>query len=403
MFVARDGDPVDPLVEERAHLDELRAQPTADLEETFRQLVALEAAVQAELLQVLAALDERDVGREDGSADTVAWTAESARVTRAHARQMVETARALVELPAVMAAAGAGRLSWDQLEPLAQVATPATDEEWADRASGWTPSQLARAARAERAVTAEEACDRLARRSLTWWWDSQNMLRIRGRLPDVMGATIVRALERIAEPVTQDADGQYEPFDVRCADALGELASQRLVDDAEPDRACVVVHAPVAALIEGSTEPGAELAGDDVSIANETVRRLACDATLQPMFEAPDGSAVAAGRRTRTIPAAMRRRVMQRDRHCRFPGCDRTRGVQVHHAVHHADDGVTELWNLVLLCPQHHRFLHEHRWRIKGDPGRPDGLEFHAPDGRRLGGPLPPLRPDIRTRILEPA
>jgi hypothetical protein len=57
----------------------------------------------------------------------------------------------------------------------------------------------------------------------------------------------------------------------------------------------------------------------------------------------------------------------------------------------------------VLLCPHHHRFVHEHGWRIKGDPAEPDGIEFRAPDGRRLGGPRPPLRPDVRTRFLQRA
>ena len=98
----------------------------------------------------------------------------------------------------------------------------------------------------------------------------------------------------------------------------------------------------------------------------------------------------------------MRRKVRHRDRHCRFPGCDRTRALHIHHIRHRADGGPTELWNLALLCPFHHRFVHEHGWRIIGDPADPDGLEFHAPDGRRLGGPRPPLRLDVRDRILKP-
>jgi hypothetical protein len=397
MFDAMDGN--QPTEE---HLNELRAVPMGDLEETYRQLDALESAVRTERLQVLAVLDELEVGRADGSVDTPAWVADTSSVTRLHARQLVETARALIGLPAIRDAAARGELSWDQLEPLAQVAKPETDEDWALRAPGWTPAQLIRAASDERRVTEAEANDRHAERSLTWRWDHKKMLQIRGRLPDVAGAALIRAIERLAEPVTQDADGRYESFEARCADALGELVSQRLVDDSDPDRACLVVHAPAATLTEGSTAPGAELADVYIPIAIETLRRLACDATLQLMLETPDGAALATGRRTRTVPAAMRRAIRRRDRHCRFPGCNRVRFLHVHHVIHHADGGVTELWNLILLCPHHHRFVHEHGWRIKGDPAEPDGIEFHSPDGRRLGGPRPPLRPDVRTRFLQP-
>lgn len=385
------------------HLDELRGLSIDALEDTYRQLDALEAAVRTERLTVLAILDERKVGQADGSVDTAAWAADTSRVTRPQATWLVETARAMMDLPAIRAVAARGELSFDQLVPLVELATPETDEDWARRAPGWTPSQLIRAAAGLRLVTDEAACATYAQRSLTWRWDNDHMLRIRGRLPDTVGAAVIRAIERIAEPVTQDADGRYERFDARCADALGELASQHLIEDSEPDRACVVAHTPVAALAEGSTEPGAELAEGNVPIANETIRRLACDATFQVMVETPDGASLAAGRRTRTVPAAMRRAVLRRDGHCRFPGCNRTRFLHVHHVVHHADGGVTELWNLILLCPFHHRFVHENHWRIKGDPSCPDGIEFHSPDGRRLGGPRPPLRPDIRHRILEPA
>lgn len=387
---------------DRAHLEELRQQPTNDLEETYRQLDALECAVRAERLQVLAVLDEREVGRADGALDTVEWVCETSRVTRSHAREQVETARALRKLPAIRTVAGTGALSWDQPCPVAQLATKDDDEDWARRSPGWSPAQLARALRTSRVVTTQEAEARHARRGVTWHWDRDHALRLRGYLPDVQGATLVQALERIAEQAAPGPDGKYEPYAARCADALVELAGQRLADDAEPDRAGVVVHLPAAALTDENM-PGAGLGDADVGLANETVRRLTCDATWQPLLESPDCESVAVGRRTRTVPAAMQRAIRRRDRTCRFPGCSRTRALHAHHIVHHADGGVTELWNLVLLCPYHHRFVHEHGWWITGDTGRPDDLVFHAPDGRRLGGPRPRLRPEIRTRILQPA
>ncbi len=59
------------------------------------------------------------------------------------------------------------------------------------------------------------------------------------------------------------------------------------------------------------------------ALAPETARRLACDAGVVAMLEDPEGNALAVGKKTRTISAALRRALQNRDQHCRFPGCDR--------------------------------------------------------------------------------
>ena len=54
-----------------------------------------------------------------------------------------------------------------------------------------------------------------------------------------------------------------------------------------------------------------------------------------------------------------------RDKGCRFPGCDRpVEWTDAHHVRHWADDGKTEVPNLVLLCRRCHRRVHEGRWRV---------------------------------------
>jgi len=50
------------------------------------------------------------------------------------------------------------------------------------------------------------------------------------------------------------------------------------------------------------------------------------------------------------------------------PGCTQTRWVQVHHIVHwEGDDGPTETWNLICLCPRHHRMHHQGKLGIEGN------------------------------------
>ena len=63
------------------------------------------------------------------------------------------------------------------------------------------------------------------------------------------------------------------------------------------------------------------------------------------------------------IPAAIRRAVIERDQHCRFPsGCDQpAAGCEVHHLTRKADGGKTSVWDCTLFCTFHHQVV-IHRW-----------------------------------------
>lgn len=103
-----------------------------------------------------------------------------------------------------------------------------------------------------------------------------------------------------------------------------------------------------------------------------------------------DGSVLGVGRRTRTIPPALRRALDVRDRGCRFPSCGR-RFTSAHHIVHWADGGRTDLENTVLLCRRHHRLVHEEGHRICMDSeGR---VVFFNPSGRAIAAAPPPPDP----------
>lgn len=372
------------MFESTDFVDRLRRMETADVAAAYARWDAIERRARARRLLVLAVLDEREIGPAQGATDTTGWVAEESQLTTGHARAEVRTARALVEQPLVAQAVADGSLSWDQLDPLSRIVTPDSDERWAREAPGWAPDQLAAIARRRQAVTTEEAAARRDRRSLRWWTDDGGTA-LRGWLPDVDGARFVNAVERQMEKTGKGASDAWEPHDRRAADALTALASQRIADDADPDRACVTITAPEVALHAARGDvAGAELDDLELSLSAETVRRLTCDATCQLLVESTDGTPIGLGRKTRTVPPWLSRHLRRRDRHCRGPGCDRTRGLHAHHMIHWADGGPTDPDNLVLLCPRCHALVHERRWSVRGDPARPDGLTFRAPDGRVL-------------------
>jgi hypothetical protein len=118
------------------------------------------------------------------------------------------------------------------------------------------------------------------------------------------------------------------------------------------------------------------------------------------------------GRRTRTIPPALRRALETRDRGCRFPGCG-SRFTEAHHVRHWAEGGATSLSNTVLTCRFHHRLLHEGGWRVvwwgegravfvdpRGGEHFEGGWRPPAPD--RTSTPGPAAEPE-RTAEPDPA
>jgi hypothetical protein len=206
---------------------------------------------------------------------------------------------------------------------------------------------------------------------------------------------VAKAIERLVEAAPKQAPIDDSPFDARCADALVALASASLAHDADADRASVVVHVDAEALSGG--EGSAEIEGAG-AIHHQTLRRLVCDGRLELVVEGRGGTPVGVGRRTRSVPPWLLRRLRRRDLSCRFPGCGRTRWLQAHHQKHWVAGGPPTPANLALLCLFHHRLFHEGRWRLEGDP---DGeLAFIRPSGWALEHGPPALRPEARRLVM---
>ncbi|MEY2432289.1 MAG: hypothetical protein QOC92_2014, partial [Acidimicrobiaceae bacterium] len=97
------------------------------------------------------------------------------------------------------------------------------------------------------------------------------------------------------------------------------------------------------------------------------------------------------GTLTRVVTLVMRIALATRDRHCRFPGCDRpVHWCEAHHVWAWEDGGPTRLDNLVLLCRRHHRRLHTPGWHAKLLPDAT--LETTDPHGI-VRTSSPPSRP----------
>ncbi len=133
---------------------------------------------------------------------------------------------------------------------------------------------------------------------------------------------------------------------------------------------------------------------DGTLVDGPSLASLVCHSTMHRVLMA--GSVILDyGVATKTISANLYHAVVVRDRHCRFPGCDRpATWADVHHVVHAEDGGPTCPANCVLICRRHHTRLHRTGWaaELKADGGfvvtNPDGRVFTShPPGNR---PRPP-------------
>ena len=372
----------------------LERQVTADeLTSAMDQLHALSMATWRQLLVHVAAFDRAEAWKADGMASMADWLIARYGLARPTALEWVRSSCALEALPALSDAIGAGRLSADQARWAIRIADPASDADVAEDAPTRSAAELQVMARRAKAPTPTEVEGADRRRAFRWreTRDGQRV-RLSGELPVDAGTTLTAALTRLAEQAAPDPEtGLYDRFEQRCADALLELAGATLAEDADADRATVVVHVPVEWFDENHDLDAAVAATleSGVPLAHDTLRRLACDARIQLLGEGPGAEALARTALEHAVPHWLRRQLRHRDHGCRWRGCRRTFGVHAHHLVWFSNGGHTVLSNLVLLCRRHHRAVHEGGWTIEGDPvGR---LRFIRPDGRALPDEPPPL------------
>jgi hypothetical protein len=365
-----------------------------EVEAPIGELAAHIAAATCRWLELICEFDRRAGYEAWGFHSCGAWVAWRCSVDPRSAREHVRVARALDELPLVHERFSRGELSYSKVRAITRIATAEIEHELVEMARWATAAQLDRLVRGYRRAVSLESAEAAHRdRFLDCEWEEDGSLCVRGRLAPADGALFLKALEAgreaicerevadaacaqggSAEPEPGSGDAREAPGASR-ADALIEVAERSLSGGSSPrpagERHQVVIHAEAEALGGDGDRPGCRIE-DGPAICAESARRLACDASL-----------VSAGRKSRVVPAAMRRALDARDEgRCRFPGCENRRWVDAHHIVHWARGGETKLGNLVLLCSRHHRLVHEGGFSLAR---RQDGeLTFRRPDGRRV-------------------
>ena len=409
------------------------------------------------LLVLIAELDRREVWAAQGALSCAHWLSWACGIVTNTAREKVRVARALIELPLLSEALAKGELGYSKVRALTRIATAGNEADLLNIALHGTAQHVEKFVRlyrrAKRAEETERADAQHENRGLTFWHEDDGTVVLHGRFPPEMGARILSVLDAAMqahaveqpaagwddeglapediprgtsgsevssvdaetgagarEPVTANRKEDARAFltdvprgtfmrgpsrTVRRADALAWMA-ERLFESGDaptlaPNRHEIVVHVEAEVLADGRA--GRCEIEHRTAIAAETARRLCCDAGIVPVVDGANGEPLSVGRRTRSIPPAVRRALSSRDRGCRFPGCPATHRLHGHHVKHWADGGETSLDNLILLCPTHHRLVHEGGFDVRRlDDGafrftNPHGMTIRPPKRSEASSP----------------
>ena len=362
-----------------------------DLGAEIAELAARMDSATHRLLECIRQFDQSNEWYAQGAVSCAHWLGWRIGLDLGTAREKVQVARALGELPKIDDALRVGKLSYAKVRALTRVATAGNEAQLLDLALAATGAQLERICRGCRSAKSQDRpClpeDRSVRRRLL----PGGMVKLEIVLSADEADLVMRAVDcarDVSAEVPKAESMDESPTWLSRPDGMVALADNFLAGNRGTgtggDRYLVTVHVdqdPLAS--DGALAATLE---DGTHIPAETFRRIACDSSIVAVA-GDQIVGMTVGRRTRSIPPAIRRALQLRDRGCRFPGCTHTRFLHGHHVRHWLHGGETSTDNLVLLCSHHHHLVHEDGWSIEKDAE--GDWSFVAPTGNSMAAPTP--------------
>jgi len=353
--------------------------PIDDLEIALTDSWADVSRATYRFLTLLREFDLRRGWQAYGCNDCAEWLDLKLKMSRKTALEKVRVANALWLLPRIDRAYASGQLSYSQVRAVTRVANQDNEEDLLGYALQTTAAGLERHCQrlrnGDRVAAASDARRAHANRAVHIFTEGGSL---DASLPPADLALVEQAIEKVAASLPEDPGRDY--FATR-ADALVQMAKLILADEAPESRGAdnyqVLVHVDAQALSGKGGECDEPL---------PTVQRLCCDGAVIPIVK-HGNEVLDVGRKQRTVPTALKRALLARDRTCQFPGCHHRKFLDAHHIHHWADGGETSLDNLTLLCTHHHTLLHEGGFTL--EKLRDGCFRFLRADGRPVETPMP--------------
>ncbi|SPM35897.1 hypothetical protein MRAB57_3733 [Mycobacterium rhizamassiliense] len=368
--------------------------------EELAELAGQRNAIDGRTVEIVAEIERDELWGATGARSVPALVAWKLGSSSANAHTITTIARRLPEFPRCARGMAEGRLSLDQVGVIAARAGEGSDAHYAELAAVATVSQLRTAVKLEPRFEPESRPE--FQRSITKASDDEGSCW-RIRLPHHDAAKFDAALASHRDALVADWKRDHDNGDCACDQVPpfpGTVeAFLRLVEagwDAEAARRPHGQHTTVVVHVDAEQRAAALHLGPLLTDAER--QYLTCDATCEVWFER-DGEVIGAGRATRQISRRLRRALEHRHPMCAVPGCGATRGLHAHHLRHWEDGGPTDMANLVLVCPYHHRLHHRGVITITGPA---DDLVVTDSSGRRLNSGSLARPPNLAPPAVSP-
>ena len=195
-------------------------EPALTLRELEAQITELAGHLNAahyRWLCLIAEFDRREGGWSDGATPSCAhWLNWQCGIDLGAAREKVRVAHALEKLPRIGAAMARGELSYSKVRALTRVASGQTEEYLLNIALHGTAAHVEKLVRQYRRAQEAEELSREARqqatRTVTYFYDEDGSLILKGRLPAEIGALVIKALDAVVNDQTaQNVSAEIAP------------------------------------------------------------------------------------------------------------------------------------------------------------------------------------------------
>ena len=342
--------------------------------EELRELREVIDALELEFSSSARAFQAQHGHLADGFPGVVSWLRQNCKMSGTSAADRVCVGKELESLPHTAEALAAGRLGFQSAAAICHLYEQAAEKrEDLDELALVTHAQQMGVAevrdlcRRVRYAVDPEGSQRdeefnFSRRRLHISALSDGMHVIDAILDPIGGAAVKTALEALASSGTRDGRKHSQ----RMADALVEMAHHAMDEGRLPTKRGVRAHLNVSTTLEALQGlPGAAASElESMPISQKTLERLCCDCTVSRVMFA-ESVPIDVGRATRAIHPATLRALRARDKHCRWPGCDRPiNWTSPHHLEFWGRGGASRPPNLLSLCWFHHRLVHEGGWQV---------------------------------------
>lgn len=353
------------LAMQRAESNEAELVREAEWKELhwrLRSLAQQRVALEAQEAGLLLEAEETRLHRRLGYSSFLEYMERELHYGPHAANERLRVARELRALPLIAEQFKSGELSFSAVRELTRVATPENEHLFLTKAHGKTARDVERMVAGLRRGDDPEA--------------KPNPDLIRRFIRLEVSAVMYARYTRYRREIDRGREDQISDEDL-----CGYFLAEKVTDEVTPPRVQVAVTTCKSCKQSVISENG-----EHVPIDAATAEFLTCDSTFIGDLESDELT-----RPKDHIPAALRRKVMQRDGFaCVVPGCRCKHNLSVHHGKERQFGGQHEMKNMYTLCDGHH--LQDHRGRLFITGDAPDLTFTWAPDDRvetaTTGSPL---------------